>query len=186
MERLSFDMKLKIAKHGQVVLLGLLGLSLLMNLILLGRQDKVVVLIPGQMTAEYHISQGKYDNAYIADASATVADLFLNSTPATVDWRKEQLLRWVHPVNYQQIVELFDNESKRIKAQKLTTSFSISKIDVNVDSDVPESIVTGYLSRFVAGRQFHQDEVEVKIVWNRDTRGAVLISDLKWVKKESG
>ena len=43
MDRVTFDMRLKIAKHGQIILLALLGVSLLVNLILVVRQDQKVI-----------------------------------------------------------------------------------------------------------------------------------------------
>ena len=186
MDRLTFDMRIKTAKYGQMVLLALLGVSLMVNFILVVRQDQKVILMPGTMSQDYHISQGQYDEAYLADASATIATLFLNSTPATVDWRKEQLLRWVHPSSVQNIATLLDEEAARIKSQKLTTSLSISAINVTASNGgAAESMVVGTLTRFVAGRKFRQGEVEISITWSRDGRGAALIRELKWQEKKT-
>lgn len=184
MDRFTFDMRLKIAKHGQIILLALLGVSLLVNFILVVRQDQKVILMPGTMTQDYHITQGQYDEGYLADASATIANLFLNSTPATVDWRKEQLLRWVHPASFQNIAARLDEEARRIKAQKLTTSLAISTIDATASNGGAESMVVGVLTRFVAGRKFRQGEVEITITWSRDGRGAALIRSLTWQEKQ--
>ena len=140
--------------------------------------------MPGTMSQDYHITQGQYDEGYLADASATIANLFLNSTPVTVDWRKEQLLRWVHPASFQSIAARLDEEAARIKAQKLTTSLAISAIDVTTANSGAESVVLGVLTRFVAGRRFRQGAVEISITWSRDQRGVALIRALTWQEKQ--
>ena len=180
MLQLKFDDKMRIAKYGQGVLLILLALSLIINIMILARDERVVVLIPGAMTGKYEISQVKYDQRYVADASTFLAGLFLNTTPATADWRKEELLRWVHPAATQKIADLVDQESIRIKSQRLTTSFAISNVDVKLDNSGAVAKVEGRLTRLIGDRVFNKATVAVEILWERDDRGTVLIRNLKW------
>ena len=181
----SFDAR---RRQGQFIIFGLTGLlivSLISNVLILSLVPKpLVVLLPGEVSGKYLISQNQYDNHYLSDASSSVADTFLNVTPGTVDWRKKEVLRWAHPESTQSIADQLDEEAKNIVSQKLTTSFSVKDIDVDAKKESATVTVEGVLTRFITDRQFSQERVNVIVIWDRDARGAALIKSLSWEKIE--
>ena len=130
------------------------------------------MLIPGKMSGEWLIHQNSFDERYLADASTSIAEIYLETAPSTADWRG-QMLRWVHPEASQTISDQFDDETQRIIGQKLSSAFAIKAVAVNlIGSDEAVVRVTGYLTRFVTDKTFAQNAVVVTINWRRDDRGA--------------
>ena len=182
MEKNTFDDLLNRKKTTLVGLAALLVLSLLSNLVLLTTQnDQLVILVPGQMSTEWKVSSSEYDEHYLADASTTIAEIYMETTPDTAEWRRQKILRWVHPASTQSIAKQITDETNRIKRQKLTTAFSISEVAVrDVGEDIAHARVTGDLTRFVTGKPFAQDKIVVSITWSRDSRTVAKIKGITW------
>ena len=181
MEKTSFDFRQKQTKIMLMGVFTLFVLSLITNILLLSiRQDTVVVLIPGEISGTYRISQSIFDERYLADASTTVAYLYLSATPASVDYRTDEIMRWVHPESTQKVAVALEAEAARIKSQRLTTSFAIKEVAVDATDGGAVVQIVGTLTRFITDRKFAQDNAQVTLVWGRDTRGAAVIKELKW------
>ncbi len=177
----SFDQQQKASRLSQIVLVALLGLSLVINVGLLSmREDPTVILLPGDVSGNYKISQSIFDDRYLADASTSIAYAYLSTTPSSVDYRRENILRWVHPSSFQEIAVDLEKEGERIKSQRLTSALSISSTKVKSSAAVATAVIEGRLSRFIAGREFSQQQIAMTIKWERDERGTALVSDLKW------
>jgi type IV conjugative transfer system protein TraE len=173
----------------QVIVIALtvfLGLSLVCNVILLlGRDDQTIALIPSTMSGEWNISRVSYDERYLADAALHLAELYLETTPETTGFRQENILRWVHPAHRQAVIERLLKEADNIRKQRLTSTFVISEIATQINGDHATSRVVGTLSRFVADRRESQIHVVVTIGWLRDRRGSARISNLDWRELEN-
>lgn len=159
----------------------LLSLSLLTSSFLaFTKAETRVVLLPGHMSGEWEISSTRYDEVYLADASASLAEIYMETTPSTAEWRRQAILRWVHPESSQQVIEQLDEETEGIRRQKLSSAFAIKEIAVKETDGQAVVRVTGELIRFVTNKPFAQDSIVVIIKWRRDVRGAATVSDIEW------
>jgi type IV conjugative transfer system protein TraE len=185
MDKATFDRIQQRRKVELISLSGLLVLSIAVNLILAIQQSTTVVLIPGSMTGEWQITHSEFDDRYLADASASLAETYLETTPSTAEWRRQQILKWVHPESSLLITKQFDDETDRIKGQKLSSAFAINAVAVNANNDKEATVrVTGVLTRFVTDKRFAQENVVVIVTWGRDVRGAATIRNLTWKELE--
>lgn len=181
MQRGVFDRGMMTQRWLVILLAVFLGLSLLGNLVQLQtREDRVVMLLPGEMSGPWEITRARFDRTYLADASVSLAEVYLETTPATAEWRRQAIMRWVHPAEVQKIADQIVDETENIKRQKLTSSFSISDVATSLRETEAEVRVVGQLTRFVTDKRFAQEGVVMTVRWRRDERGAATVSDLSW------
>ena len=174
----AFIGRQKLVITGLVVLL---ALSLITSSFLAAtKKETLVVLVPGHMSGTWEVSSTRFDERYLADASASLAETYMETTPATAEWRREAILKWVHPQSSQGVEDQLDEETAGIRRQRLSSAFAIKAVAVKETDDEAVVRVTGELTRFVTSKPFARDNVVVTIMWQRDVRGAATVTSIEW------
>ena len=169
----------------QIVLITFLGgcllASLMVNVALsMRRQEQVTVLLPTQTGGDYRISNQHIDERYVADAAASLTSWMFNVSPEITDWRRERVLAWVHPDFRREMAAQMDEESANIKKQVLSSAIMIQSTTATVGEEQAEAVLRGVLTRWISSRRFSQKMITVKVVFRRDSRGTILLSDFTW------
>lgn len=169
----------------QMILTIFLGICLVMSLVInvaqsMREQEQVTVLLPGEITGDYRISNRHIDERYVADAAASLAGWMFNVAPEVTDWRRERILAWVHPDFRRELAAQMDEESANIKKQVLSSAIMVQEVTATVADRQAEAVLTGILTRWISSRQFSRERITVKAAFRRDTRGAVLLSNFTW------
>lgn len=189
MDRHFFDKQIRRASYRFWCIAGLLGISLASNFAqILAQPSSTTILIPAQVSGTYKITRAHFDRLWLADASGDVAMVMFNVTPETGNWRREQMLQWVHPLGRQTLISQLDDEQATIRKKKLSMALSVKAVDVPVDDIDPSQITTfveGVLTRWIAGREVERSAITLTLDWVRDARGAPLIRRMKWKETEN-
>jgi len=146
------------------------------------RQEPVTILLPQNMTGSYQLSRTTASLNYMADVGAHVSGLYLNINPETSDWRIEQILQWVHPVHFADVVMKLREETRNIKEQLVDSHFSINSVEAYPDQNI--TVSDGVLTRWAGARQISKQSVRLVIRWERDDRGALLLTGTELIVRE--
>lgn len=189
MDRNFFDKQMRRASYRFWFVAGLLSLSIASNFAqIVAQPSSTTILIPARISGTYEITRNHFDRLWLADASGDAAMTMFNVTPETGNWRREQMLKWVHPRGRQALISQLDDELVTIRKKKLSMALSVKKVDVpsnKPESDQITTSVEAVLTRWIAGREVERMAITVALDWERDARGAPLIRRLKWKESEN-
>lgn len=139
-----------------VLVFGLLVSNVLLSSFLFKAWNHhTIEVTPFSGTPSYLKSAASVDGHYLSLMAENFINERLNVTPQSVDANHQRLLSYVDHQNYTQMVRLLTNESKVIKAKKMSSIFYIDKNKANPHELTV--VVSGTLKRFV-GLQALNDE----------------------------
>jgi len=131
-------------------------LCLLLIVNILGSERTMVV--PPTIDKTFWVTRDKGSSSYLEQMGGYVAWLVLDVTPANLDWKKEQLLAWVAPDDYDAMKTRMDVEGERLRRINGTTSFDIKQF---ATSESDQSVVmTGRLRRQLNGQEIGEAELK--------------------------
>lgn len=151
-ERLSGDLKeLRRRNRTLGAAVGLLAaghvLALAVVLNLLGAVRTVVV--PPSINKSFWVERDKASSEYLEQMGSFIAWLILDVTPASIDWKKDVLLGYVEPEQYDPLKTRQEVEAERLKRINAATVFAPQQL---VPSEAAQSVVIrGRLRTLVNG-----------------------------------
>jgi conjugal transfer pilus assembly protein TraE len=122
-------------------------LSMLMNLKQLGN-ERTVLESPG-VSQKFWVTGSTASQDYLEEMAGYFSWLILDVSPGNIDWKKENLLKYVEPDSYGPFKIAMELESQRLRRNNANTAFDIKQFNTNVSEQVVH--VTGLLRRMVNG-----------------------------------
>jgi conjugal transfer pilus assembly protein TraE len=103
----------------------------------------------------------------------------LDVSPSTVDWKREQLLKYVQPAQYQAMKTRMEVEADRLRRNNASTFFLIQQFAA--DEKDQTVLVTGRLRRQINGADVGEPETRSYLAQFQYTGGRVHIQTFKEV-----
>lgn len=132
----------------QIALIATLGLSLILAIGVV-RKDTMVVIEPPQRTETISMKGNRVDGAWLRQMGLYVAQMMLDSTPQSIDWQQQEVLRMVHPSTHADLEQRLTVQAKRLIDANATTVFFPSQYAPDVDNQ--RVVILGRLDTFVNG-----------------------------------
>jgi conjugal transfer pilus assembly protein TraE len=137
--------------RGHRLAMGVLGLCLLVTLMitysLVGAQR--VVVTPPQINKSFWVSGERVGNAYLEQMGGYVAWLMLDLTPASAAWKKDALLSFSSPEDYEVLKLQMELEAERLRKINGSTYFQLQQLEP--DEEAQTVLLTGRLRTLVNG-----------------------------------
>ena len=169
------DLKRLLARQ-QFISGGLIAAVLLLSLTLLHHQPKVI-LEPPTRASTITVQGDRVDDSYLIEMAQYVAHMMLDVTPATIEQRNAEILRWVHPAAFGALQNRMTVASKRLKESNATTIFWPTQ--VAPDPDNLRVAVIGALETYVNGTRVQADKTQSWLLQFESKGGRMLIKDWK-------
>lgn len=127
--------------------------NLILVLFLFANKERVVML-PAQINTKMWTERKAVSKEYLEEMSLFFAHLLFDVSPHSMANQRDIILRNVAPASYNALKYKLIKEEEKYKKENLTTTFRPIKIIVNTSK--LETLVTGYLTSFVGGKQMQQ------------------------------
>lgn len=145
--------ELRLRIRGLRIALGVLCVCLLIALAiayaLVGAQR--IVVVPPQVAKSFWVSGERVSSAYLEQMGGYVAWLMLDLTPASAEWKKNALLSFVAPEDYQALKLQMELEAERLRKMNGSTYFQLQQLEP--DEDTQTVLLTGRLRTLVNGQE---------------------------------
>lgn len=160
----------------QAITFSLVGALLLLSLMLLRHQPQVI-LEPPTRVSTITVQGDRVDQNYLTEMAQYVAHMMLDVTPATIERRNDEVLKWVHPATFGAMQNRMTVAAKRLKDANATTIFWPSQ--VAPDPDKLRVAVIGILETYVNGMRVQADKTQSWLLQFESKGGRMLIKDWK-------
>jgi conjugal transfer pilus assembly protein TraE len=160
----------------QAITFGLLGALVLLSLMLLRHQPKVI-LEPPTRVSTFTVQGDRVDENYLIEMAQYVAHMMLDVTPATIERRNDEVLKWVHPATFGAMQNRMAVAAKRLKEANATTIFWPTQ--VAPDPEHLRVAVIGSLETYVNGTRVQADRTQSWLLQFESKGGRMLIKDWK-------
>ena len=153
MRTLRRDNRLK--SFAILTLAGALTLSLFVILSIVGTER--IVFVPPNISKSFWVTKDKVSKDYLEEMGAFVAWLQLDVTPKTIGWKRDVLLKWVAPEDYDVVKKQMDVEADRLARNNASTFFEPQQLTTD---EIEQSVlITGRLRRQINGVDVGEPEV---------------------------
>ena len=113
-----------------------------------------VVLVPAQINTQMWTERKLVSKEYLEEMSLFFSHLLFDVSPHSMAYQRDVILRNVTPSAYNSLKHKLIKEEEKYKKENLTTTFRPTKIIVNTSK--LETLIAGYLTSFVGGKQMQQ------------------------------
>ena len=113
-----------------------------------------VVLVPAQINNQMWTERKAVSKEYLEEMTLFFTHLLFDVSPHSMAYQRDVILRNVDPKSYNPLKHKLVKEEEKYKKENLTTTFRPTKVIVNTSK--LETLVTGYLTSFVGGKQMQQ------------------------------
>ena len=137
-------------KRLNIILSSLVVLLCVTQIIIVGVltfHNERVVIVPPDLKASASIKGNSVSASYAEDMSAYFAHLLLDRTPQNVGYHNALILDHIAPQHYAAFKAKLMREKERIKKDDLSSSFALSKLEV--DTEQKQILLTGMFSLWV-------------------------------------
>jgi len=169
------DLKRLLARQ-QLINFGLIGIVLLLALTLLRHQPKIILEPPNRATT-ITVQGNRVDENYLIEMANYVAHMMLDVTPATIERRNDEVLKWVHPSTFGDLQNRMTVAAKRLKASNATTMFWPTQ--VSPDPDNMRVALIGTLETYINGTRVQPDRMQSWLLQFETKSGRTLIKEWK-------
>ena len=167
---------LKVLARQQLIGIGGIAVMLMMGIKLL-RDEPKVILEPPTRVSTISVQGNRVDENYLTEMAQYVAHMMLDVTPATIERRNDEVLKWVHPASYGELQNRMTVASKRLKESNATTIFWATQ--VAPDPDHLRVAVIGTLETYVNGSRVQPDRTQSWLLQFESKGGRMLIKEWK-------
>lgn len=136
------------------IIAAIVAISNVVLIALLCTNKERVVLVPLQINTEMWTEKKAVSKEYLEEMSLFFSHLLFDASPHSMAYQRDVILRNVDPAVYNSLKHKLIKEEEKYKKENLTTTFRPTKITVNTSK--LETLVTGYLTSFVGGKQMQQ------------------------------
>lgn len=143
---------------------GLLILCLVLSftIIFLSGRERII-LVPPDMKKDIWVSNNQASREYLTRITFALSQLALNVTADNVNYQQEQLLQYADPSYYTKLKPELLAIADKIKNEHITTAFF--PMDIKVDCEHNEAIITGDLKTFVGDTTLPTKRVSYHFVY---------------------
>ena len=169
MRRETMDTDRRRARDMRVVLAGLLGLSMLANLVLshgLANRERMTVLVPAVSGPAWKVGESWAGRRYLEDAARTAAVTLLTLTPENAAHVREAASRMSHASARGAIGAWVSAEAERMARRDLATAFYPQRIDI--EPDALAAVVSGELVTWIGREQASRARKRYRLVFRID------------------
>lgn len=156
---------------------GGLALSLCVILSIVGSER--IVFVPPNITKSFWVTKDKVSKEYLDEMGAFVAWLQLDVSPRTVAWKRDVLLKWVAPEDYDSVKKHMDVEVDRLNRNNASTFFELQQL--TTDERDQSVLITGRLRRQINGVDVGEPETRSYINKFKYAGGRVHVNVFKEV-----
>jgi len=171
----------RISNRTKDSIIALLALCLLLALgviiSILGSER--TILVPPSIDKTFWVTKDKASGEYLEQMAGYITWLMLDVSPGTVDWKREQLLKYVPPAQYQTVKTKMDLEADRLRRNNASTFFLIQQF--TADEKAQAVLITGRLRRQINGSDVGEPETRSYLAQFQYTGGRVHIQTFKEV-----
>jgi conjugal transfer pilus assembly protein TraE len=164
---------------GSIVVLLSLCLLLALGVIISILGSERTILVPPSIDKTFWVTRDKASGEYLEQMAGYVTWLMLDVSPSTVDWKREQLLKFVPPAQYQSMKTKMDLEADRLRRNNASTFFLIQQF--TADEKDQSVLITGRLRRQINGSDVGEPETRSYLAQFAYTGGRVHIQTFKEV-----
>lgn len=136
------------------IIAAIVAISNLVLVVFLFANKERVVLVPAQINTQMWTEKKAVSKEYLEEMSLFFAHLLFDGSPHSMNYQRDVILRNVDPAAYNRLKHKLIKEEEKYKQENLTTTFRPTKIIVNTST--LETLVSGYLTSFVGGKQMQQ------------------------------
>lgn len=141
-------------RNQMAIIAAVIVLSNLILVMFLFANKERVVLLPAQINTQMWTERKSVSKEYLEEMSLFFTHLLFDVSPHSMGYQRDVILRNVDPAAYNALKHKLIKEEEKYKKENLTTTFRPTKIVVNTGR--LETLVTGYLTSFVGGKQIQQ------------------------------
>lgn len=142
-------------QRNQIAVIALIiAISNLVLIVLLTTNKERVVLVPAQINTQMWTERKLVSKEYLEEMSLFFTHLLFDVSPHSMAYQRDIVLRNVDPAVYNSLKHKLFKEEEKYRKENLTTTFRPTKLVVNTTK--LETLVTGYLTSFVGGKQMQQ------------------------------
>jgi conjugal transfer pilus assembly protein TraE len=142
-------------QRNQIAVIALIiAISNLVLIFLLTTNKERVVLVPAQINTQMWTERKLVSKEYLEEMSLFFTHLLFDVSPHSMAYQRDIVLRNVDPAVYNSLKHKLFKEEEKYRKENLTTTFRPTKLVVNTSK--LETLVTGYLTSFVGGKQMQQ------------------------------
>ncbi len=169
MKRETMDSDRRRARDMRVVLAGLLGLSMLANLVLshgLANRERMTVLVPAVSGPAWKVGESWAGRRYLEDAARTAAVTLLTLTPENAAHVREAAARMSHASARGAIGAWVSAEAERMARRDLATAFYPQRIDI--EPEALAAVVSGELVTWIGREEASRARKRYRLVFRID------------------
>jgi type IV conjugative transfer system protein TraE len=164
------------------VCLGLALSNILLVLKLVNAEEHWVLIPHYDVDHRLEMTTTKYSDDYFADWANGVVNTIFSVNPDSIDWKIQQILK-ITVQNYGTLKEKLQIESKKIKADEISTVFYPKKFTVNQSAQIID-VVGQHIAYFGRDSSPITTQKKFRLSWAVRTHGVILLKDFVEVKDE--
>ena len=160
--------------------LGLAFTNILLVLKLINTEEHWVLIPHYDVDHRLEMTASKYSDDYFADWANGVVNTIFCVNPDSIDWKIQQILK-ITVQNVGTIKEKLQAESKKIKADEISTVFYPKKFTVN-KSNQSIDVIGQHVAYFGRDSSPVTSQKKFRLSWAVRTHGVILLKDFVEVK----
>lgn len=154
-----------------------LGLVLCLFIIVSIVGSERTVVVPPNIDKTFWVTKDKASREYLEQMAGYVAWLILDISPATIDWKRNQLLTYVPPAQFHAMKTMMDLEADRLRNNNASTYFLMQQI--TADEKDQSVLITGRLRRQINGADVGEAQTRSYLAQFQYAGGRVHIQTFK-------
>jgi len=139
-----------------VLICAIMFLTSFLQIIVIFRQNKEVVLVPSSLSGEVSLSTKRVSASYLESITRDVINTMLDVTPSNVNYSSEQILKITHPAFYGQLKQQLSQRTQDIVSRKITTNFYAQSMIANTTNN--QVFASGKLLTFLGTKMVLEEE----------------------------
>jgi conjugal transfer pilus assembly protein TraE len=159
-------------RRQQLINVATVAIALLLAVLALSR-NTTTILEPPTRSKAIAVIGDRVDGAWLEEMGAWVAHMMLDSSPHSIVWQQDQILRWTHPGTHGQMQQDMAVQAKRLQETNASTVFWLQQ--VAPDPDRQRVAVVGQLDTYVNGVKVEGSSRNVSYLMQFESRGGRML-----------